>query len=84
MYKIIFLDYSMPDMNGPEVATKIRSMLAKQFAGREMVVNRPFIICNTAYVDEVFKERALSAGMDLFVNKPISNLTLKDILRQVF
>ena len=27
MFKLILLDYSMSDMNGPEVATKIRQML---------------------------------------------------------
>lgn len=26
MYKIILLDYSMPDMDGPEVATLIREI----------------------------------------------------------
>ena len=29
MYKIIFLDYSMPDLDGPCVAVKIRKILSK-------------------------------------------------------
>lgn len=31
MYKIVFLDYSMPDMDGPKVATEIRNMINANF-----------------------------------------------------
>ena len=29
MYRIIFLDYNMPDINGPEVAQEIRLLIEK-------------------------------------------------------
>lgn len=46
MYKLIFLDYSMQGMDGPEVATRIRQMLD------QANVAQPFICCCTAYVEE--------------------------------
>ena len=35
MYKIILMDYSMPDMNGPQTVKKIREIL--QSGTREMI-----------------------------------------------
>ena len=48
MYKLIFLDYSMQGMDGPEVAQKIRQMLD------EANIAQPFICCCTAYVEETY------------------------------
>ena len=48
MYKLIFLDYCMQDMDGPEVALEIRRMLS------EANIEQPFICCCTAYIDESY------------------------------
>ena len=67
MYKIIFLDYSMPDFNG-----KIAASCNRDLFQDNRLVEKPYIYCCTAYEDAVFKERALDAGMDNYLNKPIS------------
>ena len=48
MYKLILLDFSMPDMNGPTVASIIRDLFDDS-------ADEPFICCCTAYGDETFK-----------------------------
>ena len=74
MYQIILLDYSMPDLDGPQVAKKIRDMISK--AG----LTQPYICCCTAYVEAVFEKRALDAGMDHFLVKPIGKNEVQKIL----
>jgi len=47
MFKLILLDYSMQDMNGPEVASIIRQMLQDSFvnkayeSGMDEVMTKP-------------------------------------------
>ena len=53
MYKVIFLDYSMPDMDGPKVATEIRKMVSKRL--RADYRKLPYICCCTAYTDASYK-----------------------------
>ena len=48
MYKIIFLDYSMPDINGPEVAQEIRLLIEKAS------IPQPLIYCCSAYSHEYY------------------------------
>ena len=48
MYKLIFVDYCMQGMDGPEVAQKIRKMLDEEN------IEQPFICCCTAYVEETY------------------------------
>ena len=56
MYSLIICDYSMPEMDGPQVARAIRSMLEG--------ISQPLICCCTAYSEATFKESAYRAGMD--------------------
>ena len=70
MYKLILLDYSMPEMDGPQVAIAIRNIFKTRIILSE--INTPYICCCTAYCDAAFKRQALSAGMDNFLTKPVS------------
>lgn len=45
MFVLIFLDFSMPDMDGPEVFSKIRQSLKD--TGLEM----PYVCCCSAYTE---------------------------------
>ena len=58
MYKIILLDYSMPGMDGPQVAIETRKLLKS--AG----VKTPYICCCSAYSEASYKQNALEVGMD--------------------
>lgn len=74
MYQIVFLDFSMPGMDGPEVATKLIQVL------KESNIEKPNICCCTAYSEESFKRKALAVGMDQFMTKPIENAELNKVL----
>ncbi|MBI9068719.1 MAG: PAS domain S-box protein [Salinivirgaceae bacterium] len=67
----ILMDLKMPIMNGFE-ATK----LIKEFR-----LDLP-IVAQTAYTTEEDKEKALSAGCNDFISKPISVETLKEIMNK--
>ena len=75
MYKLILLDYSMPDMNGPEVCQRIREILTPE--------QQPYIACCTAYDDINFRKMAMEAGMDQFLNKPVEMDKIKELLKEV-
>ena len=48
MYSLILLDYSMPLMDGPQAATKIREEL------KDAKTPKPFICCLSSYQDQSF------------------------------
>ena len=51
MYKLILLDYSMPDLDGPQVAKAIRA----HFEDNGLLDLRPYICCVSAYTEASFK-----------------------------
>ena len=55
MYEIILLDYSMPEMDGPQVATEIRRIFQSSILLNEDKV--PYICCCTAYAEALFNDR---------------------------
>ena len=74
MYKVILLDYSMPDMDGPQVSIKIRKIISSTGLAE------PFICCCTAYSENVYRDRAIEAGMDFFLSKPITSEEINKII----
>ncbi len=62
---VILMDINMPKMNGLEAATIIKSMNPNIS-----------IIAQTAYVLKHTEEESLNAGCDIFLEKPISLITL--------
>ena len=79
MYEIILLDYSMPEMDGPTIARKIRNICKNSVVLKERD-KEPYICCSSAYEEAAFKGKALSAGMDHFLMKPISSQELDKLL----
>ncbi len=71
-FDLILLDIGLPDMSGIELCLKIR----KLHHGK----NVP-IIAITAFDDEV-KEKCRAAGMNYFIRKPLTYITLKNIINQ--
>lgn len=75
MYKVILLDYSLGDgFDGPDVAVAIRALID------EAGLPQPYICCCSAYTSESYKRKALEAGMDNFVTKPLDNATVLAIV----
>lgn len=74
-YSIIFVDCSMPEMDGFE--------FTKQYRKRESQTGeRKPIIAMTAHVVTGIRERCLEAGMDDYISKPVRLEVLVKILNQ--
>jgi CheY-like chemotaxis protein len=71
-YDVVFMDRSMPEMNGIEATKIIRNDISKEIP----------IIALTAAVMQEDREQALDAGMNDFMEKPIKVDRLKEILEQ--
>ncbi len=69
-YDIIFMDGHMPEMDGFVATKKIHERFAPE--------KRPWVTALTAGVTENDKKKCWDAGMDDFVAKPFSALTLCD------
>lgn len=70
-FDLIFLDISLPDLNGIELCKKIRTL--------PNIKNIP-IIAVTAFDDA--KDLCISAGMNWFLKKPIDINTLKNVINK--
>ena len=67
VYKLITMDYSMPEMDGPTATRAIRRLLEESATEQE----RPLICGCSAYATTKFQDRAKEAGMDRYEIKPI-------------
>nr|ASU47405.1 ethylene receptor sensor 4 [Paeonia suffruticosa] len=73
-YRILLLDLQMPEMDGFDVATRIR----KFWSG-----SGPLIIALTASAEEYVWERCLQVGMNGVIRKPVLLQGMADELRRV-
>lgn len=73
-YDIVLMDWKMPKMDGIEAATKIHS----QAKGKH-----PHILMVSAYDKENAKALAIDAGIDDFIEKPISQSILVNALTEL-
>lgn len=73
-FHVVLLDLHMPEMDGFEVATRIRKFRSR---------NRPFIIALTASAEDHVWERCLQVGMNGVIRKPVVLQGLADELRTV-
>lgn len=75
-FDVIFMDVSMPEMDGLQATRAIREMEKK--SGRKGTI----IIALTAGVSESDRRNCAEAGMDLFLGKPFTGDGLSRILRE--
>ena len=76
-YKIIFMDYSMPIMDGFEASRKLKDLMKK--CELPMIT----IIGCTAFVQEEELKRGIEAGMDRCCTKPLSKNKISAILTKL-
>ena len=71
--KIILMDIQLPGMSGLEITKKLRS---------NPQYHDVVILAITAYAMKGDEEKALAAGCDGYIPKPIDTRTLPDIIAQ--
>ncbi|WP_162937933.1 ATP-binding protein [Kiloniella sp. EL199] len=71
-YDLVFMDVSMPEMDGLEATQKIRSL-----GGQASEVP---IVAMTAHAMQGFREKVLEAGMDEYIRKPIRKERVIEVL----
>lgn len=74
-FDMVFMDISMPKMDGLEATQKIRELASER--------SNVKIIALTAYAQEEDKARVLESGMDGFLSKPVRKSDLLDELNKV-
>ena len=73
-YDAIFMDISMPEMNGMEATKAIIDAMGQ---------NTPMIFAVTAFSSPDERDAIIASGMDGIVTKPISARAIKAVLRQI-
>jgi len=76
-YDLILMDLQMPEMDGYEASTIIRSMADFYFQ------NIPIIALTASAINEV-REKALISGMNDFITKPFNSNELYNKLERYF
>mmetsp|Transcript_16904 Transcript_16904/g.30260 ORF Transcript_16904/g.30260 Transcript_16904/m.30260 type:complete len:702 (+) Transcript_16904:507-2612(+) len=74
-FNLIFLDYEMPELNGPQTA-----ILLRQLHDRGEVKELPAIVAYTAYSSEKDILECKEAGMSDFLNKPCTVNEIRQII----
>ena len=72
-YDIIMMDHMMPEMDGIEATSHIRTICASR-------PKKPYIIALTANTFEGAKEMFLTRGFDNFLPKPVDKIALYEML----
>ncbi len=73
-YDAIFMDISMPKMNGMDAARAIIKAMKQE---------APMIFAVTAFSSAEERKAIIASGMDGIVSKPISSRTIESVLQQI-
>ncbi|GEJ57092.1 ATP-binding response regulator [Anaeromyxobacter diazotrophicus] len=71
-FEVILVDIGLPQLDGYEVARRIRSALGRA----------PFLVAATGYGQPEDRQRSLDAGFDFHLTKPIGLRAVEDVLRR--
>ena len=74
-YKLILMDYEMPEMDGLETTKQIREFLYQEG------IDQPIIACITGHSDEKYINNAIKAGMNIvYAKSPLPESNLQDLM----
>ena len=79
MYRLIMIDFKMPNTNGLEASRYIHHYLADE----QKIPNKfmPYIVCISNYCNyEAVQKNYKSVGIDELIQKPIFKLGIYDLL----
>jgi CheY-like chemotaxis protein len=79
-YDLVFMDLSMPVLDGIEATREIRALEAEGTGGRK----RTQIIALTALDDDKHRQRAFEAGVDDFITKPAKMAMVRELARKAW
>ncbi|OVA10789.1 Signal transduction response regulator [Macleaya cordata] len=75
-HKVVFMDVSMPGMEGYEVAVRMHEIFSTRH-------ERPLLVALTGSTDRVTKENCLRVGMDGVILKPVSVEKMRSALSEL-
>ena len=78
-YKLVLMDFSMPEMDGPQVVVQMLQLIKDSQKDIEV----PHICCCTAYEHESFKLAAKEAGMHDYICKPVTSADLDSLIQHL-
>ena len=79
-YDIVFMDIQMPVMDGFEATRAIRNLENARYGLTQDTNYRIPIIAMTAHAMQGDREKCMEAGMNDYVNKPLSVSSIEDVL----
>ena len=79
-YKLIFMDYSMPVMNGVETSLKIFDLFRKKGIDPNDPEKCPYICFLSAYSDTPYIEEARGIGINHYLFKPVDSKDINKLL----
>ena len=77
-YRLILLDYSMPECDGIQAVKKFKSFMEANLPESE----HSFICCVSAYSSNGHRLKAATAGMNYFLAKPIAQEAMQIVLEK--
>ena len=75
--QVVVSDIGMPNMNGYELVGRLRELT------EEMGESRPRFIALTAFVSPSERLKAIGAGFDNYLEKPVNSVKLRNMIRQL-
>ena len=82
-YDLVLMDLQMPRLNGLDATRRIRSAESQLMEQALLKIQPLKIAAVTADAIKGDRERALAAGMDDYISKPVRPHSLRELLRRM-
>ena len=75
-YDVVFLDWSLPGLKGPEVAA--------QYRANEGARERTLMVATTGYSEDATRDQCKALGIEGFIPKPVTEENLRAALSALY